>query len=132
MADNEVCGFVYCLLKEGEALVAKTNDGCLNLYLVAEEYRMEEVGIDVCHYRHHAARTEIFGEYFREVFFLAEVVVGEVGVVVDMAEAIHIVEADLYVGLVMEVDIVHWEGKRDEALPRTARNSLRGRDEVKG
>ena len=63
---------------------------------VAIEDRQEEVGLDVGHDGGYADLAVVDVKDIDKVVLLAQVVEGEVGVVIDVAIAVHVVEAHLY------------------------------------
>lgn len=81
------------------------NDGGFHLNLVAMEDRQYEVCANVSHDWNYRKRAQVGIEHRVQVAFLAEIIVGEVGVIVYMTEAVHIVETNLNIGLVLEMGL---------------------------
>lgn len=83
-------------LLKGEAFGADMGDACFHCDAVGVENRSNEVGVDVGYHGYDLAETVVHAKNFAHVFVLAQIVVGKIGVVVDVAISVNIVEAYLY------------------------------------
>lgn len=94
--DGALCPEVDSLLLQGEALLPDVTNTRFHHDLVVTENRLDEVCVDIGNDRHHILLTIVFGKHVVEVILLAQIIIGEVGVVIYVPEAVHVVEPDLY------------------------------------
>lgn len=90
------------LLLKGKALLTEIADARLDNDFVAVEDWGEKVGVDIGHDGNDFSMVVVDVEHVLDVLLLAEVVVGKIGVVVDVTKTIHVVEANLYGDAVVE------------------------------
>ena len=83
---------VYRLLVEGNAFRPKARDARLHFDFVAVEDREEEISLDVCHHGHNVATVKLTVDEVHEIVFLAQVVIGEVSIIVDMSESVNVIK----------------------------------------
>ena len=77
---------------EGNAFRPKARDTRLHFDFVAVEDREEEVSLDVCHHGHNVAAVKLTVDEVHEIVFLAQVVIGEVSIIVDMSESVNVIK----------------------------------------
>ena len=106
-ADNLVAFGVDGSLLERETLVADVGDASFDFYGVAVEDGSDEVGADVCNDRNHFRGTIVHLENGGQIVLLPEVIVGKIGVVIDVTVTVHVVEANLYGQTVVKTLFLH-------------------------
>ena len=56
------------------------------------EDREEEIRLDVCHHGYYVAAVKLTVDEVHEIVFLAQVVIGEVSIIVDMSESVNVIK----------------------------------------
>ena len=92
---------VHRLLRQGETALADVRHGCFDGNGVAIEDGRHEVSLDTRDDGHHVIGTIILVEHGAEIVLLAQIVISEVRIVVDVAVTVDVVETNLYGHAVM-------------------------------
>ena len=95
-AHHAVLLHVHGTLVQRKTFIADVRYPRFDHDVVAVENRENKVGIDIGNHRHHLVGAVISLQHLVKVLLLAQVVVSKVSIIVDMAVAVDVVEANLH------------------------------------